>query len=63
MPPEIEVEDAGPDKGQEATCKVPNEPHENREVGNENCKDDGDQDYSNPVCEAPDLQLPVQGPD
>lgn len=63
MPPQIEMEDAGPDKREETSGKVSNEAHENGEVWNEDRKDDRDHNNPNPVSKTPDLQLSIQRPD
>lgn len=63
VPPQIEVEDAGPDKREETSGKVSNEAHENGEVWNEDRKDDRDHNNPNPVSKTPDLQLSIQRPD
>ena len=63
MPPQVEVEHAGPDEGQQTASEVANEAHQEREVGHEDSEEDGDQDHPHPEAQTPDLQLAVLGPD
>jgi hypothetical protein len=57
------MEDAGPDKGQEAAGEVADEAHQDGEVGNHNRKHDRYDNDPHAEGQAPDLQLPVQAPD
>ena len=62
MSPKLEMEDARPDKGEEAACEVSYEAHQNGEVGDEDGKQDGDHNHTDSKTESPDLQLAVKGP-
>lgn len=59
---QLQVEVAGPNEAQHRTGEAANEAHQNRKVGyktgHEYCK----KYNSNPPSQAPNLQLPVQGP-
>ena len=46
MSPKLQVEDTRPDKGQEASREVSYEAHEDREVGDEDGKQYGDDDHT-----------------
>ena len=63
VPPELEVEDAGPDEREETASEVSNEAHQDREVGDEDGEQDGDDDHAHPEPETPNLQLAIQCPD
>ena len=61
MPPKFEVEDARPDKGEEAAGEVSYEAHQDGEVGDEDGKQDGDHDHTNSKTESPDLEFAIEG--
>ena len=62
-PPDVQMEDAGPDKGEQAAREVAHEPHQDGEVGYEDGKEDGYHDDAYAEGEAPDLEVTVQAPD
>jgi len=41
------MEDARPDKGEQASSEITDEPHENREVWDDDCEPDGANNDSN----------------
>lgn len=57
------MEDAGPDKGEEAASEVTDEAHKDGEVGNDDGKGDGEHDNTDPEGETPDLEVTVEAPD
>lgn len=61
--PKLQVEDRWPDERQEAAREAADEAHQNSEVRNNNCENDGDNHNENAETEAPDLELAVHGPD
>ena len=62
MSPKLEVEDARPDEGEEAAGEVSYEAHQDREVGDEYGKQDGDHDHTDSKTESPDLEFAIKGP-
>jgi hypothetical protein len=60
---ELEVEVAGPDEGEHSAGEGADEAHEDAEVGYEDGHEDGEEDDADAPRQAPDLQLPVEGPD
>ena len=59
----VEVEDAGPDEGEEGAGEGADEAHQDGEVGDDDGEHDGDEDHDDAEAEAVQLQVAVQRPD
>jgi len=60
---DFDVEITRPDKAKHCASEAANETHQNGEMGNKDCHQDGGHNNADAETQSPDLQFPVQIPD